>query len=90
MIAAALLLITSFLFFLNLIIFIACSLKDSQNYFMQSLPVYTSCLFSMLLNDDIVDFEKPDGICSSTFVANEFWELFLHPSFFSIKYSRPA
>ena len=29
---------------------------------MQSLPLYTSCLFSMLLNDGIVEFEKPDGI----------------------------
>ena len=26
----------------------------------------------MLLNDDIVDIEKPDGICSFTFVVNEF------------------
>ena len=39
---------------------------------MQSLPLYTSCLFSMLLNDDIVDIEKPDGLCSLTFVVNEF------------------
>ena len=40
----------------------ACSLKDSQNFFIQSLSLYTSCLFSMLLNDDIVDIEKSDGI----------------------------
>ena len=39
---------------------------------MQSLPLYTSCLFSMLLNDDIVDIEKPDGLCSLIFVVNEF------------------
>ena len=25
----------------------------------------------MLLNDDIVDIEKPDGICSLTFAVNE-------------------
>ena len=35
---------------------------------MQSLPLHTSCLFSMPLNDDIVDIEKPDGICSQNFI----------------------
>ena len=35
----------------------------------------------MLLNDDIVDIEEPDGICSPTFFENEFWGLFLHQSF---------
>ena len=68
MISAALLLITSF--FQKLIIFIACSLKDAQNFFMQSLPLYTPYLFSMLLNEDIVDIETPDGICSLTFVVD--------------------
>ena len=29
---------------------------------MQYLPLYTSCLFSMLLHKDIIDTEKPDGI----------------------------
>ena len=43
---------------------IACALKNSQNFFMQSLPLYMSCLFSMFLSDDIVDIEKPDGISS--------------------------
>ena len=57
---------------------------------MQSLPPNTLCLFSMLLNEDIVDIEKPDGICSLTFVVDEFSGLFLHPSIFSIKHSRPA
>ena len=37
---------------------------------MQSLPLYTSCLFSMLLNDDIVDIEKLDGMCLPTFVVD--------------------
>ena len=59
-------------FFLKLIIFIACSFKASQNLFMQSLPVYTSWLFSMLLNKHIVDIEKPDGICSLTFFIDKF------------------
>ena len=35
---------------------------------MQSLPLHISCLLSMFLNDDIVEIEKPDGICSLTFV----------------------
>ena len=39
---------------------------------MQSLPLYTSYLFSMLLNYDITDFEKPDEICLLTFVVDEF------------------
>ena len=39
-----------------------------------------------VLNDDIVDIEKPDGICLSNFVVNEFSGLFLHPSMFSIKH----
>ena len=39
---------------------------------MESLPLYTLCLLSMLLNDDIVDIEKPNGICSVTFVEDEF------------------
>ena len=42
----------------------------------------------MLLNDNVIDIEKPDGICSPTFVANEFSGLFLHPSIFSFKHSR--
>ena len=88
MILVVRLLITSFFFFLKLIIFITCSLKDSQNIFMQTLPPYRSCLFSMLLNDDIVDTEKPDGICSPTFVADKFSGLFSHPSIFSIRHSR--
>ena len=44
----------------------------------------------MLLNGDIVDIKKPDGTCSLTFVADEFSELFLHPSIFSIIHSRSA
>ena len=47
-------------------VFFVCSLKDSQNYFMQYLPLYTFCLIYILLNDYIVDIEKPDGICSPT------------------------
>ena len=51
---------------------------------MQSLPLDTSCLFSVLLNDNIVDFEKVDGICSSALTVYEFSELVLYLSIFSI------
>ena len=44
----------------------------------------------MVLNDDIVDIENPDGICSPTFVVNEFSGLLLLPSIFSTKHSRYA
>ena len=42
----------------------------------------------MLLNEDIVDIEKPDGMCLLTFVEDEFSGLLLHPSVFSIINSR--
>ena len=42
----------------------------------------------MSLNDDIVDIEKPDGICSLTFVVDDFIRLFLYSSIFTIKDSR--
>ena len=44
----------------------------------------------MLLNENIVDIEKPDGIYLLTFFVDEFSGLFLHPSIFSIKHSRSA
>ena len=40
----------------------------------------------MFLNDDIVDTERPDRICSPKIVVNEFSGLFLYPSIFSIKH----
>ena len=54
-------------FFLKIIIFSVCSFKNGQNFFIQSLPLYTSCLFFIFLNNDIVDIEKPDGVFSLTF-----------------------
>ena len=78
MIPAALLLLTSFFLF-------------KVNYFhCVLLPMYTSCLFSMLRNEDIVDTEKPDEICSLNVIIVEFSGLFLHPSIFSIKHSGSA
>ena len=86
----AALLLTMFFFFLKLIIFIACFLNNSLNFFIQSLPLYTLCLFFMLLNEDILDIQKPDGICSLIFLADKFSGLFLHPLIFSIIHSRIA
>ena len=80
MLAAPLLLVLFFYFEIN---YFHC-------VFMQSLPLYTSYLFSMRLNEDIVDIEKLDGICVLTFVVDEFSGLFLHPSIFSIKHGRSA
>ena len=51
MIPAALLLMTSF--FSPLRVF----WKIHQNFFIQSLPLHLSCLFSMFLNDDIIDID---------------------------------
>ena len=42
----------------------------------------------MILNEDLVDIEKPDVVCSLTFVLDEFSGLFLHLSIFSIIHSR--
>ena len=44
----------------------------------------------MLPNDDSVATGKPDEICSTTFVVDDFSGFFLHPSIFSIKDSRSA
>ena len=40
--------------------------------FLQSLPVHMSYLFFILLNEDIAEIEKPDGICLLTFAVDEF------------------
>ena len=54
-------------FFLKLIIFIACSLMELQNLFMQFSPLYTWCLFSTLWNVHIEDIEYQQGIFSQIF-----------------------
>ena len=64
--------------------------NDANFFLMQSSPLYTSCLFSMLLNDNIVEIEKLDGKCSPSFVVDEFSGLFLHPSNLPFKHSRSA
>ena len=65
-------------------------LSIHKTFFIQYLPLYTSFFFSMVLNEDIVDIEKPDGICSLTSVVNEFSGLFLYPPNLSIIHLRSA
>ena len=84
------LLLIVFFFFLKLIIFIACSLKYSQNFFMEFWLLHKSCSFYMLQNDDIVDIEKHDRVSSLTFLVDEFPGLFFYPSIFRIIHSRSA
>ena len=43
---------------------------------MHSLPLYTSLSFSRYLNDTIVDIKKLGGICSSSFVVDDFKIIF--------------
>ena len=59
-----------------------CSLKNPENLFIQSLPLHTSCLFSIFLSEYIVAIQKPYGIWSLTFVVDELSGLFyVHQSF---------
>ena len=44
----------------------------------------------MFLSDNIADIEKSDGICSTTFVVDNYSGLLLYPSVFSIMDSRSA
>ena len=50
------------------------SRKDSQMVSTRSLPLYTSCLFFMILNNSIVD-----EIYSQTFFMDEFSESSVSP-----------
>ena len=47
-------------------------------------------IFSMYLNDNFVDNEKPDGISSLTFAVDYFSGLFLHQSIFTFQESMSA
>ena len=53
---------------------------------MQSLPLYTLFLFSILLNDDVVDIEKPDRMSSPTFILDKFSGLLLCHHFFLLNF----
>ena len=41
----------------------------------------------MLVNDNIVEIEKSDGICPLTFVADKFLGVFIHLSISFIRHS---
>lgn len=77
------------LIFVKLIYFIECFIKNPQSFSMQSSPLHTSYLFSILLNVPVGDIEYP-RICSSILVVDNFSELLLHPSTFFIKDWRSA
>ena len=64
------------------------SLNDSQNLLHAICSSIYIILIVYSLNDDIPKIEKPYGICSLTFVVDEFSGLFSHPSIFSIKHPR--
>ena len=73
MILATCFFITSFFNYLH------CVISERFNK-LQSLRLCISCLFSMILNDNIVDIGKHDG--------DDLSRLFLHQSVFSIKHLR--
>ena len=63
-------------FFSNLIIFIACYLKYLQNFFVQFLPLYTSCWFSSQSIFHIGNVEYFQGKASFTFNVHNFLDHF--------------
>ena len=70
--------------FLKLVILIVCSLKESKQFCMQLSSLYTSCVFSILTNSQIIGIEYLQGIYSSPLVMNEFPGSVLYPSTFLI------
>ena len=77
-------------FFSKLVIFIACSLKNSKKKSYNLYLCIQHAYFQCFLKNDIVGIEKPDGICSLTFVVNQFSGLFLHLQIFFNMHSRSA
>ena len=72
------------------IIFFACSLKEAQNFFIQSFPRYKVCLFSIWSNLQIVYIEYSQGTCSPIFSVEDSSGLFAHLSIFLLKDSMSA
>ena len=65
-----------------------CLLLRIQKTFSYNLYLFIHyALFSMLVNDDIVDIKKSDGICPVTFVGDKFSAVFIHLSICSITHS---
>ena len=69
--------------------FIACSKESTKLFHTIFTSVHIMFIF-YALNDDIVDIEKPDGICSVIFIVSEFSGLFLQASIFSLIHPRSA
>ena len=55
---------------------------------MQSSPLYIAYLFSMYLNENFVEIEKPDQMCLTIFLVHNLLRLYLHPTIFYIKNSK--
>ena len=75
------------LLFSKLITFVACSLKEVQNFFIQSWPKYIVTLFSILSKPQIIDIEYVHEIISACFVVEDFSSFHNH-LFFLVKDSR--
>ena len=64
--------------------------KDSQKFFMQPSPLYTSYLFSTPSKFHIVDTEYSQIIYLSNFVVDDLLQLLLFPFIILIKDSRSS
>ena len=84
------LLLITFFSLLNLIILIACTFEDLQNFFIQSFLRYKVCLFFIWSNPQIVDIEHPQVICSPVFIVEDVCGLFAHPSILLTNHSSSA
>ena len=58
----------------------AYTFKNLQKLFIQSFPLYSSCLCFIVLSDDIVEIKMSDGRCLATFVVDDFADFYLNPS----------
>ena len=57
---------------------------------LKNYAIFTSIYIMPIFYDNIEGIENSDGICSLTFVVDEFSGLFLHPLIFSVIHSRSA
>ena len=75
-----------FFVFKKIVTFVAYSLKELQNLFIQSSPRYKVCLFSILSKAHIVDIEYSQESCLPIFGVKDFSGLFAYPSIFYQKF----
>ena len=87
---SALLLITSFFLFQITYLKLCALLKIYKTFSCDIYLCIHHAFFSMLWNGKIVDIKKSCGICSLTFLVDDFSGLSFYPSIFSIKHSRSA